>query len=133
MAVKKQAAPKRVYRDDMMIDSDTLKLEIANYARNVSFDEKKPLLIATEHCHFFHTFDSNGRAQVECNSVGGHKHKVVVEMDDQGNIVGKCGPAIWSKPTSHDNHTHEVKYIKSDRFKVRSYSKEAQAVIAKMG
>jgi uncharacterized membrane protein len=127
--VKKSKSIKRIYRDDMTIDCDTFKLEVENYARNISFDDKKPLIVGTEHCHFFHTFDSNGKEMSQCNSVGGHTHDVVVDVNENGEMIGTCGPAKSFRVTD-DKHVHRVTYIKSDRFKVRTINPKAQEVIA---
>lgn len=121
----------RVYNRDMEIDSDTFKLDVANYAKNLSFDDNNPLLIGVEHCHFFHTFDSNGKKQIRCNAVGGHTHEVTISIDENGDFVGECSAPISNKKLN-DKHTHKVSYLKSDRFKVRSINKDAQAYIANM-
>jgi hypothetical protein len=121
-------ATKRTYAEDMMIDSDTFKLEVTNYAKNLSFDNKKPLLVGVEHCHFYHTLDSSGRKMENCNSVGGHTHKVTVKEDKNGKLIAICGPA---EPCFFDDkHTHQVTYLKSDKFKVRTISEDAAKVIA---
>ena len=118
----------RLYKEDMEIDSDTFKLEIANYSRNISFDDKRPILVGTEHCHFFHTYDSGGKVMTQCNYVGGHTHDVTITVDEKGNMIGECGPAKSLKPTM-DNHTHKVTYLKSDRFKTRTLYPAAQEAI----
>lgn len=125
---------KRVYSQDMLVDSDTFKLEVENYAKNVSYDDKNPLIVGVPHCHFFHTYDSSGKPMIYSNAVGGHHHKITVEEDEQGNLIAKCGPAIYSNNVKseklNDSHTHEVNYLKSDRFKVRKMHEEAAKFIA---
>lgn len=119
---------KRVYTEELVIDSDTFKLEVSNFSKNLSFDDKRPLLIGVEHCHFFHTFDSSGKHMTTSNQVGGHHHEVTVREDKNGKLLASCGPAI---PANFgDNHTHKTTYLKSDRFKVRKMNDEAQRVIA---
>ena len=121
-------ATKRIYSQDLIIDSDTFRLEIENYAKNLSFDDKNPLMVGVPHIHFYHTYDSSGKKMSRCNAVGGHHHEVTVKEDKNGNLTAICGPAKSVK--GNDNHTHKVTYIKSDRFKVRKISDEAAKVIA---
>lgn len=135
MAIQKKSLPQkinRIYKEDMTIDSDTFKLETTNFAKNLSFDDKKPIIVGVEHSHFFHTFDSNGRPMDKCNHVGGHTHEVKIEVDQNGDMVGTCSPAIVHKGFKEDFHTHQVTYVKSDRFKVRSMNEQAQQLIANL-
>ena len=115
----------RIFREDMNVESDTFKLEVANFSKNISFDDKNPILVPVEHCHFYHTFDSSGKRMSQCNSVSGHTHDVTVEVDAKGILSATCGPAKSNK-SFDDNHTHKVTYVKSDRFKIRTMEPEAQ-------
>lgn len=112
---------KRIYSNDGQIDSDTFKLEVANFMKNLSFDAKNPIWQGVEHCHFFHTFDSAGRVMTTSSKVGGHHHTIEISENDKGELTGKCSPAIGN---GEDEHTHIVRYVKSDRVQIRTISKE---------
>ena len=129
---EKELKVNRKYAGDMFIDSDTFKLDLTNYRKNVSFDDKNPLLVGVPHCHFYHTFDSSGKAMSQCNAVGGHTHDVKVSISKDGDITATSSPAK-SNSKLEDNHTHEVIYMKSDRFKVRAINSKAQEAIMNMG
>lgn len=85
----------------------------------------------TEHCHYFHTIDSNGKVQDYCQPVAQHVHKMKVVRDpanpDGLPIVTCEGPPLkWVitdkygkrerilEPDPHDKHEHNCKYIKSN-------------------
>lgn len=119
----KPAPINRVYGNQQEFDSDTFKLELATFQKNISWNDKNPILEPVEHCHFFHTFDSNGKRCDRSCRVGGHYHNVVVKVNEEGQLIGESGPAIGGLPT--DRHIHTVRYIKSDIVKLRRYSPEA--------
>ena len=118
---------KRVYSNDMKIDSDLFKLEVANMKKNIGYHNNNPLLADVEHCHFYRTIDSNGRQQTKCNYVGSHAHVVEITDDGKGNLLGSCGPAIGSK--FKDPHVHNVQYIRSDKISRRKLNEDAQLSI----
>jgi len=124
----KQAPIQRNYTKDMNIDSDLFKLEVSNLMKNVSYDETRPILVPVEHCHFFRTFDSSGKKQTTSNAVGGHYHNVTICVDDEGNLSGKCGPAMGSKIA--DDHIHNVSYIRSNELELRKVNPKASQFIA---
>jgi len=114
---------KRVYNKDLEFDSDLFKLEVTNMLKNIGAEDKKPLLTNVEHCHFYRTYDSNGKKQTKCSSIGGHHHEITVSVDSKGNLVAECSPAVGTK--FNDNHTHKVTYLKSDRLQKRKPNIEA--------
>lgn len=125
-----QTQTRRIYKGDMEIDHDLFKLEVSTARKNVSIDNT-PLYAGVEHCHFFHTYDSNGRKQAACSPIAGHTHQMEVTADDDGNLVAKAGPAVKYAggkfiPVSGDNHTHDTTYIASEKIQVRRVSAEAQ-------
>lgn len=121
MTKEKTKQVKRLFKDDIEIPSDTFKCESANYLKNLSWDVKNPNYEPTAHVHYFHTYDSKGRKMEKATATGGHTHIINVTTDKDGNLVGECGPAVKEiRPgqyteLKHDNHTHEVRYLKSDR------------------
>ena len=124
------AEPKRIYANQMEIDSDLFKLEAADMLKNSSWNDKDPVIEKVTHCHFFRTYDSNGKKMSECNKVGGHGHEIKISVDENGNFVGECSPAKGTK--FGDNHIHYVKYLRSDRVMRRTISEDASRYIAKM-
>ena len=135
--IAESTKPNRVFGINQEIDTDTYKLEVSAYKRNLSWEKKqKPSLIDVEHCHFYHSFDSSGKKMDKCNHVGGHAHHVVTEVDEKGDLIGTCGPAIGGFPGGKgvpaDKHIHKVRYIKSDKTQRRRYNEEAQKHISAM-
>ncbi len=129
-------APKILYRDQMQVDHHLFKGLVAKAKRS---DKWGPIKIKEiEHVHFFHSVSSNGTVQEFSNSVCGHVHRWSWEVDAQGNLVAKCGPALKkvvrpgqggvSKVSYEaikvrdadtgdlytDNHSHPMQYLGSD-------------------
>jgi len=126
--------PKRRYSNDLEVDTDTFKLELSYFIKNIGFDDQAPLPTSVEHCHFFHTYDSSGKPQDKCNSVGGHWHDIKVTLDEEGNLTAECSTPRSNRPLiDNDSHVHKVTYIKSDRIQVRKLNPDAQKEIARMG
>jgi hypothetical protein len=132
--VKAPAA--RVYKGTQELDHDLFKLKVGTMLKDISFTDM-PDLVKIEHCHIFHTIDSNGKKQHECNAVGGHTHSVeVVETDGVPSLV--VGPASrWTRqrvkggrmirvltPIEHDDHTHDWEYLGSERIRLRENNME---------
>lgn len=121
--------PNRVFNGDHVIVGDLFKLEVESFLRNISFNPKQPIKEPVEHCHFYHTFDSAGRPMTKCNSIGGHYHDIKISTDSDGNLVGECSTPKRNPQSEQaypgDNHTHVVRYIKSEKFEARKTNKEA--------
>ena len=138
----------RVYAQQVEIDHDLFKLEVAPLEKNISWNDV-PDWVKIEHCHFYHTFDSSGKAQVTCNQVAGHFHEIEVERNENGEIVDyKCvsGPMkyvfVKDKRTGRrvkkavpynelDDHRHDMTYLKSDKIQMRKLNSEAVNLIGK--
>lgn len=135
MATKKTPAkvePKRVFNDQKEVVTDTFKLLPEKMKKNISWNEKRPVLEGVEHSHFFHTVTSKGRTQTQATATGGHTHDVTVEMDDNGNLVAKVGPARRVKGGElkyNDRHTHEAIYLRSANVEVTAANADAMKVI----
>jgi len=117
---------KRRYAQDLEFDSDLFKLEVTNMVKNLGAEDNNPILANVEHCHFYRTFDSNGRKQTRCSFVGGHTHDVEVKVNKNGELTATCSPAIGTK--FGDNHTHKIDYLKSDKLQKRKINEDAQRV-----
>lgn len=110
MASKKA---RKVYRDDIQIETDLFKLLPTGLKRNISIEKDQPNLIDVEHCHFYHSMNErNGQANTEAVPVGGHTHKITINWDKSVTIKktlpnGKemtyegpeviCGPPVAKK------------------------------------
>ena len=154
---KKNAAMKvaRIYKGTEEVDHDLFKLQVARMKKDVSYDGQMPEFVHFEHCHIYHTVDSNGRKMDETNAVGGHFHKIeVVPASEEGGVPtlkvsapmkyikqkkkgvkGKfekvAVPVEFSDGTI-DNHTHEVEYLGSEKIKKRQANVEFAKLDAAM-
>lgn len=125
-----QPVVKRRFAGQEKVYSDCFKLTVANFNKNVGTMDA-PLMVPTEHCHFYHTIDSSGREQNKCSSIGGHYHECKSTVDENGNLKVEVGPAIF-KIKEHrkhlkrfpDEHTHKGMYIKSEEIEVRKISED---------
>lgn len=122
-------------------------MQIQNLVPKVPDPEPRDL-IATEHCHFYHNVDSDGRDQVYSTPTGGHFHKVDLVVNDKGEIcAAKCssGPMQFIRKkkgrrsvkvcvsiNAYDHHTHEIEYRGSDKIKTRRVSDEVANAVGNM-
>lgn len=133
----------RVFAKDRILIHDLYKLNVATMLKNISWTDV-PDHVKIEHCHFFHTIDSDGKVQTTSNAVGGHFHEMEVVPTSGGVAVVKCGPpmkhgkvkvrGVWKKTSvpydDEDNHVHDVQYISSCEIKPRVNNTEALKVIS---
>lgn len=125
---------KRIYKGEAEIDHDLFKLEVANLKKNISIDDERPIYVGVEHCHFYHTYDSNGKIQETCNPIAGHSHKITMKENADGELEITCGPPIVKsggkyQQMKNDNHTHDIRYLRSERMKVRRINEQATMFI----
>jgi len=85
---------KRVAKGSRLFTHDLYKLEVANFQKNLSWKAGQPNLVPVQHVHFYHSHNSRGKPLDSANLQNGHTHKVTVEVDAEGNLIGKCGPPI---------------------------------------
>lgn len=114
------------------------KCEVESMMKNKSWQFGVIDLVKMEHSHLYHTKNSQGRPRQYTAPVGGHFHEVTVSEDEDGNLVGKCGPALHEvykklkngkmkktvEPVSwydaeremflKDDHSHKITYIDSE-------------------
>ncbi len=147
--IKPQVEPKRVYSKSIDHPQDEFKLEVAGMIRDKAFlPNEKPRLETVEHCHFFYTVDRKGKKMTHCTATGGHKHAVTTSMDENGNLIGKSGPAIPHNGTvfigpknakgiqvphpkyEPDRHTHTVTYQKSAIVSKNRAKAKAEEIVA---
>lgn len=105
-----QAAPERVYAENLMIDHDLYKLQLAAMLKDIAIKapNHEPLFDEVLHQHYYHTYDSSGKRMSECSPIGGHTHELIIEQpaqpakfDKEGNetekakvAIYKCGPPM---------------------------------------
>jgi hypothetical protein len=137
---------KRQFQTQKSFMHDLYKLEVSHFLQNQAIDGHEPDYVKTEHVHYFHTIDSNGKEQTKSNSVGGHFHKIeVIEQGPDLPPIVKCasGPMkevkvkIMGKYKTQyvpandvDSHTHDVTYLKSNVITERIRNAEAAKVEA---
>lgn len=122
---------KRNFSGRVKIAVDTFKLESAKMIKNIGFG-KRPKLEDMEHCHIYHTYDSNGSKLKGTNQVGGHYHEIEVSIDEKtGDLVGKCSPPIQNLRSEtivgKDLHIHQVRYLKSEKIELRKVHANAES------
>lgn len=132
----------RVYKQNVLIDSDLFKLQTAAANKNVAWGGDVQLE-PVDHNHFFHTYDSDGRRQSRSTPVAGHFHEIDWadgEPGEPSRIVSISGPmrlmkvkekgrfkmkAVPVAEELEDNHTHKIAYIKSDSVEARQVNPRA--------
>lgn len=138
---------KRVLSGKITIHSDLFKLEVASCNVNKSWTDA-PDLHEQEHMHWFHTYDSDGKKHLRSNAVSGHFHMIEYEEQGEGKpvkILSVSGPmhevkrkvkGRWAKvvepvsATLEDDHTHAIRYIKTDMVELRVQSAQAISIVA---
>lgn len=131
---------------------DLFKLKPAEMLKNQSFKKGRVQIEKVEHTHFFHTFDSNGKAQEFSTPTGGHFHEISWEVDDSGDLQAKCGPAMqyvykklagrqrkkiaeikWNDEEMErivvDDHTHECEYRWSEELSSETVRRRRQVAV----
>lgn len=121
---------------------DLFKLGVAKLKKNISWKKKLPEIIQLEHTHLFHSHDNKGQVNKTCVPVAGHYHEVMTLINQDGELIAKCGPPIrkvekrletgkiksvpqqvqWVRQNQQtgedelevDNHVHEVIYLASE-------------------
>lgn len=127
--IKKSETIKRNFSKVRQIPSDLFKLKVATFKKNIAIDSSRPLWDGIEHCHIYRTFDSDGKECKDCSAVGGHKHAMTIEFDDNGNLEKAiCGPAFGNKDC--DGHIHEIEYKGSDMIETRVLNPEVTKFLA---
>lgn len=86
--------PNLIMRDKVQIRMDLFKLELANMRKNMSWQPKQPRIEEVEHVHFYRTSDENGKPMQYSTPVGGHFHKMEWSVNENGDFIVKCGPAL---------------------------------------
>jgi len=126
---------KRVFKGEQEIIHDLYRLAPVAVKRNMGWNPQKPIIETTEHKHFYHNIDSDGKPQTHCGPSLGHTHEVkVIGVNEDGSPKLQVGPAVVLtrekggkvfRPYKYDQHTHEVEYIQSEVMKPRKYDEEA--------
>jgi len=145
--LSEQPSTERVYKQDIKIESDLFKLEVAKMKKDMVNNKDNPSLLEIEHCHTWRTFDSDGKPQPHCSPIGGHFHEIKYQEDENGavKVMSVSGPMTWGvakvkgkfKKTAvpipdhlEDDHTHTATYIESHKLTARKQSPLAANIIA---
>lgn len=142
---------RRIFKGDQKIVHDLYRLENENVVNNESpyRNDGEEMLVYKPHSHFYHTYDSSGRALTNSSPTGSHFHAMTITPQPDGlPPIVECGPAVeWKRvqqgrrwvnklvpyqPSKGlvDDHTHEVRYMGSDDILKRTISGDAAAVHA---
>jgi len=133
MVLDQYQGVKTVDANNVFTNCHTFKLEQTFMLKDVSPFKNDPMILSIEHCHIFHTYDSNGNVLKTSNSVGGHYHDIDL------SVVNENWKAVCSLPRSNktskelldkDRHVHNVLYIKSGEIKLRKINTQAMQMIA---
>lgn len=149
-----KVVPKIVYRDQVEADHHLFKAKVAKCLKSDKYGPVK--LKSVEHVHFFHTINSDGSEQHQTPAIAGHVHEVTWRIDEEGNLVAKCGPPLkkvikagrgglakvtWERirvkdednNILEDNHQHEMEYMGSEKISQSKIQQIQQANSAKLG
>lgn len=150
----------RVFNGFQEIISDTFRLKTAKAAKNLAWQQNTYDIDYIDHQHYFHTFDRRGRESEYSTPTAGHFHKVEIKRNEAGDIVDVvCGPPVAKRPVKrghryvqkvvsylkwwqednsvdggfwkHDEHTHDMQYLKSSKIKQSEVNAEAAKVISR--
>lgn len=104
---KKETAPATrpagipvVSRGQLSHTHHLVKLEAAEYKRNISWKHRAPIIEGVQHCHWFHSInDRNFQKNQYSTASNGHFHEITfaTSKDADGNeyiTEMKCGPAL---------------------------------------
>lgn len=152
----RKSDPKIVYKNQQSFRHDLFKLLETNVKSNKSW--KKGIVQIEEfgHVHFFHTYDSSGRAQQYSTPSAGHFHEVKWHVDEDGNMKAICGPAMqykyvkragrqakkltkitWEDEQNErvieDNHVHEIEYRWSEELSKDAIERRRNAMTQQAG
>ena len=85
----------RFERGTLEIEHHLLKLKVSPMRKNMSWIYRSPTIVEIEHTHFFHSInDTTMKPNRFSSPTGGHFHEVILEVDADGNMTAKCGPAV---------------------------------------
>ena len=145
-AKKQPVKPVLKMKGSKEFQHDLYKLEVNTFKKNTSYKYGVVSVQPTEHVHYYHSINSQGKPLQYSSACGGHFHEIETYIDpDTGEMKAKCGPPLqyvtrtkgndsvreikkvrWvntqqldddDRPTYvYDNHTHEVSYIETEFF-----------------
>lgn len=135
----------KVWKGQEQFEHQLFKLLPENCIKNKSFTPFHPNTYEREHSHVFHSVDRKGQPQIYSSPSAGHFHEIEMEWDKDELVSVKCGPPVrfkyrmqrnkeMRKVKEHvvykgadengeqdivDEHTHEVKYLRSEMCKLQ--------------
>ncbi len=146
MAKAKSTDSTRTFKRTKETMHDLFKLEDAKFLKNIAWQEGVVNYDQVTHVHYYHTVDSKGRPQTTSSHTGGHFHELIeveAATDTNPATFKTSGPLKWalrknpdgstSKVTvpfdKNDKHTHDIRYIDSQKFVPRKTNTEAIKII----
>lgn len=141
----------RVFREQMETLHDLYKLRVTTFKKNIGWEDGGKFLsqdlVDVEHCHFFHSVDSDGVPQEHSTPTGGHFHimELVKPATDDSPAEYRCSaPKKWayfmdrstrseSKKivdfAKYDSHSHEMDYLHSEKVHARKINPEFSKLV----
>lgn len=103
-----------------LVEHHLFKLAVAKMKKNISWKYRQPETVEIEHVHFYHSVnDTTLQKNRFCSPVGGHFHEIILDINENGDIVGaKCGPAVHyaTKKVGGGNTVRRLERIKWERY-----------------
>ena len=124
---KATVAPKVIDRSKRKVLHHLFKAELAKFKKNLSFKPGSPNIQQIEHVHYFHSVDSVGLDQQFTNHVGGHCHKITWSVNETGELVASCGPAVRKRrkiTRSGMQTVYEPVFFEDNFIDANSYSED---------
>jgi hypothetical protein len=151
MSKQPKKSNQRTFNRQQDLVHDLYKLQEAKAKKNVAWQEGIITLEDITHVHFFHSIDSAGNTQNTCVPINGHFHvmEMVTPPSATEPAVFKCSPPMrwvrkrdpytgkWQKvaqvANDYDQHTHDIKYVRSEIWQSQPVNKLAEAYMSQHG
>lgn len=101
--------PKMFFKNNKEHIHHLFKAEVAKCKKNMSWQKGVVQIEEVEHCHFFHTINSQGIEQTYTSPIAGHFHKITWKTDSEGNLIAECGPALHKRMVKKPNGEQKTK------------------------
>lgn len=96
--------PKMFFKNNKEHVHHLFKAEVAKCKKNMAWQKGVVQIEEVEHCHFFHTINSQGIEQTYTSPIAGHFHKITWKVDAAtGELVAECGPALHKRMVKKPN------------------------------
>lgn len=139
--------PTVIIRESQKVKTHTFKLVVEKMLKNTAFHPGLVHPNWIEHCHIFHSVNSQGKPQEKSSKTGGHYHEISWWVEKDGSLRAECGPPLckkarrvknkgtiyetkpvqfWDEENEKwivDNHTHDIRYLHSNELSMQKAQK----------